>query len=147
MTPVYFTDRDLGKRFPEVLRIAGLRVERHADHFQHDTPDEVWLREIGTRGWVAITHDGRIRYKPNEQRAVIESDVALLVIVGHAPFPELAHAFVATESKIRSFVTTHKRPYIAKVYRPSRAAAEIDSSAPGRIELWYPKSGSELPGS
>jgi len=29
------------------LRAAGFKVERHADHFRHDTPDEEWLREIG----------------------------------------------------------------------------------------------------
>ena len=28
---VYFTDRDLGKRFPEVLTAGGLTVHRHAD--------------------------------------------------------------------------------------------------------------------
>jgi hypothetical protein len=28
MSRVFFTDRDLGKRFPEILRIAGLSVER-----------------------------------------------------------------------------------------------------------------------
>lgn len=55
--PVFFTDRDLGKKFPEILRAGGLTVERHADHFQHDTPDEVWLREIGRKGWIAVTHD------------------------------------------------------------------------------------------
>jgi hypothetical protein len=26
----YFTDRDLGKQFPAILRAAGLAVERHA---------------------------------------------------------------------------------------------------------------------
>ena len=40
MNPVFFTDRDLGKRFPAILRDAGLTVERHADHFAHDCPDE-----------------------------------------------------------------------------------------------------------
>jgi hypothetical protein len=139
MTPTYFTDRDLGKQFPEILREAGLRVERHADHFRHDTPDEAWLREIGKKGWIAVTHDGRIRYKPNEKKAVMEHDVALLVIVGHASFPELARAFVATERKIRDFIATHKPPYIAKVYRPSTAAVAADLSTHGRIELWYPK--------
>jgi hypothetical protein len=138
VSPVYFTDRDLGKKFPEILRAAGLSVERHADHFQHDTPDEVWLREIGKKGWVAVTHDGRIRYKPNEKNAVVENSVSLLVIVGHAPFPELARAFVATEPRVRNFVAAHKPPYIAKVYRPSAAAVAAVPSAPGRIELWYP---------
>lgn len=138
MSPVYFTDRDLGKKFPEILHAAGLRVERHADHFQHDTPDEVWLREVGKKGWIAVTHDGRIRYKPNEKNAVVENNVALLVIVGHAPFPELAKAFVATESKIRDFIAAHEPPYIAKVYRPAATAVVADPAAPGRIELWYP---------
>lgn len=138
MSPIYFTDRDLGRKFPDILRAAGLQVERHADHFRHDTPDEVWLREIGRKGWIAVTHDGRIRYKPNEKRAVIDSSVALLVVVGHAPFAELASAFVATEPKISDFVGSHKPPYIAKVYRPSAAAVVADPSAPGRIELWYP---------
>jgi len=43
LTFVYFTDRDLGKRFPEILAAVGLNVERHGDHFAPDTPDEVWL--------------------------------------------------------------------------------------------------------
>lgn len=84
MTPVYFTDRDLGKQFPDILRAAGLTAERHAEHFAHDTADEDWLQAIGQRGWVAITHDGRIRYKTNEREAVLRHNVSLLVIVGKA---------------------------------------------------------------
>ena len=49
MTFVYFTDRDLGKRFPEILTAAGLTIERHADHFLPDTADEMWLEEVGKR--------------------------------------------------------------------------------------------------
>ena len=49
MKRTYFTDRDLGKRFGEILKSAGLTVEQHADHFAPDTPDEVWLAEIGKR--------------------------------------------------------------------------------------------------
>jgi hypothetical protein len=140
MTPVYFTDRDLGKRFPEILREAGLRVERHADHFAHDTSDEDWLREIGKRSWVAITHDKRIRYKPNELKAVLDNNVALLVVVGRNPFPELAKAFVVTERRIRTFVAKTQPPYIAKVYRAPASEERMDPAAAGRIELWYPKS-------
>lgn len=87
---VYFTDRDLGKRFPEILRAGGLNVERHADHFAPATSDAIWLQEVGKRGWIALTHDQRIRYKPNERDAVIRHGVALLVVVGKAPFPDLA---------------------------------------------------------
>ncbi len=117
MNRTYFTDRDLGKRFGEILKAGGLTVERHADHFAPDTQDEVWLAEIGKRGWVALTHDRRIRYKPNERDAVMRHGVALLVIVGSAPFPELAHAFVATIPRVEQFLASHQAPFIAKVYR------------------------------
>ena len=137
MSFVYFTDRDLGKRFPEILRAAGLTVERHADHFTHDASDETWLETVGKRGWIALTHDRRIRYKLNERSAVMQHGVALLVIVGKAPFPELAGAFVNSRLVIEQFLGRHKPPFIAKVYRPSPAEIERHSSAPGRVELWY----------
>ena len=136
MATVFFTDRDLGKQFPAILRDAGLQVERHADHFAQDCPDPDWLRVIGERGWIAITHDLNIRYKPNERAAVTAHGVALLVVIGHAPYAELARAFVTTVPRILHFIEQHRPPYIAKVYRPSASAA--DGSTAGRIELWYP---------
>jgi hypothetical protein len=116
LTLVFFTDRDLGAAFPEILRAAGLTVERHRDHFAPDCPDEDWLADIGKRDWVALTHDARIRYKPNELAAVIQHRVRLLVIVGKATFPDLA-----------------------KVYRASPADLAQNPAAAGRIERWYPK--------
>lgn len=138
---VFFTDRDLGKQFPDILREAGLTVERHADHFAPDCPDPEWLRVVGRRRWVAITHDRNIRYKPNELQAVIEHRVLLLVVIGHAPFRELAEAFAATSARILRFVAEHPPPCIAKVYRPSPAEIATDPATPGRIEQWYPKAG------
>ena len=135
---VYFTDRDLGKRFPEILRSAGLTVERHGDHFAPDTADEVWLEAVGTRGWIALTHDRRIRYKPNERDAVMRHSVGLLVIVGTAPFPDLARAFMATLPRIERFLASHKPPFIAKVYRPLPGDTARRRALPGRVELWYP---------
>jgi len=113
LSRVYFTDRDLGKRFPEILRSSGLNVERHGDHFAPVTPDAEWLEVVGDRGWIAITHDRRIRYKPNERDAVMLHRVALLVVVGAAQFPDLARAFVATLPRIEHFLTEHERPFIA----------------------------------
>jgi hypothetical protein len=139
LTRVYFTDRDLGKQFGEILKTGGLTVERHADHFAPDTPDEVWLAEVGKRGWIALTHDSRIRYKPNERDAVMRHSVGLLVIVGKAPFPDLARAFVATLPRVEQFLAGRKPPFIAKVYRPSPAEIKQRHDVPGRVELWYPQ--------
>jgi hypothetical protein len=87
----------------------------------------VWLEEVGKRGWIALTHDRRIRYKPNERDAV-----------GAAPYPDLARAFLTTLPRIERFLRRHKPPFIAKVYRPSPAELARRSTASGRVELWYP---------
>jgi hypothetical protein len=139
LSRVYFTDRDLGKEFGAILKSGGLTVERHADHFAHDTPDEAWLAEVGRRGWIALTHDSRIRYKPTERDAVMRNGVALLVIIGKAPFPELARSFVATLPRIERFLDSHDPPLIAKVYRPPPGDAARRNVSPGRIELSYPR--------
>lgn len=133
----FFTDRNLGKKFPEILAAAGLAVERHADHFRHDCPDEEWLAEIGGRQWVAITHDARIRYKPNELSAVLRCNVALLVVEGVASHLDLARNFVATAVKIDRFLANHPPPFIAKIYRPTAAELVRNPRAHGRIEDWY----------
>jgi hypothetical protein len=103
---VFFTDRDLGKQFPEILR-SSVTVERHQDHFAPNASDETWLEEVGKRGWVALTHDRRIRSKPNELAAVMRNGVALLVIIGKAPHPELARSFVVTFPRVQRFVASH----------------------------------------
>lgn len=139
MTRVLFTDRDLGIRFGDILAAAGLTVERHRDHFPPDCPDETWLREVGRRGWVALTHNSRIRYTPNELKAVMEHGVALLVVIGAAPYPDLAQAFVRTWPRIDAFLGRHEPPFIAKVYRPTPAESARRADAAGRVELWHPK--------
>jgi hypothetical protein len=89
---VYFTDRDLGKRFPEILTAAGLTVERHHHLFPPDGPDEQWLEHCGRNARVALTHNERIRYTPNELAAVIAHRVALLIVIGKVPLAELIMA-------------------------------------------------------
>lgn len=138
MSRTYFTDRDLGKQFSEILSASGLQVERHHDHFAPDATDQEWLSKIGKLGWIAITHDRRIRYKPNELEAVVRNDVVLLVVVGAAPFAELANAFVATAPRIEAFLERHRPPLIAKVYRPSPGDG-ARGTASGDVKLWYPR--------
>lgn len=140
MTREFFTDRNLGRRFAESLAAAGINVHRHDDHFRQDCADEEWLTEIGKLGWVAITHDQRIRYKPNELQAVIDARATLLIVVGKAPFPELANCFANSIDKIVEFLDQHQPPLIAKVYRPTSAELVRNPTAAGSVELWYPRS-------
>ncbi len=137
MSLTFFTDRDLGKQFPSILSAAGLTVERHKDYFADDASDEEWLEAIGEKGWIAISHNLRIRYMPNERDAVVRHRVSLLIVIGKAPLPQLAQAFVKTYPRIERFLAEHTPPFIAKVYRPPPEAERGEIA--GSVELWYPK--------
>jgi hypothetical protein len=111
---VFFTDRDLGKKFPAILSAAGLRVERHQDHFAPDASDEEWLETVGKNSWVAVSHDQKIRYRLNERAAVVRHRVQLLIVVGKAPFPQLASSFIDTYPKIATFFVVSFAPIYCK---------------------------------
>ena len=138
MSRIYFTDRDLGKQFPHLLAEAGLAVERHGDLFEPDGSDEQWLEHCGRQGRVAITHNSRIRYVPNELAAVLRFEVMLLVLVGKAPTAEFARNFIRTLPRVEARLDALKRPAILKVYRPTPAQLLQSASAAGSVELWYP---------
>lgn len=116
MSLVFFTDRDLGNVFPATLTAHGLTVERHAAHFPPDCPDEQWLGVVGSCGWVAVTRDTRIRYRPNE----------------------LAANFVRTVPRIQALLERNAPPLIAKVYRASAADLTRNPRAAGTASIWYP---------
>ena len=135
----YFTDRDLGKRFPEILTAAGLTVESHHALFSPDGLDEEWLEYCGTNNRIAVTHDQNIRYRPNELEAVKHHRVSLLIVIGKAAFSKLAANFVASIPKIEQFIDTHEPPFIAKIYQPSPSDLIRKTDAAGTIVLWYPR--------
>jgi hypothetical protein len=126
----FFTDRDLGKQFPDTLIKAGIKVEKHGDHFIDNAKDEEWLAEIGKRGWYALTHNRRIRYTPNEKNAVKKFRVGLFVLVGKLPFLKLAENFVLTLPKIQKFIDKNPRPFIAKIYRSHK------ENISGSVQIW-----------
>lgn len=139
MSRIWFTDRDLGKQFPRILADAGLEVERHSELFPPEGSDEQWLEHCGTNGRVAITHNSRIRYVPNELAAVVRFKVPLVVVVGKVPTAELARNFVRTLYRIEAMLDAHAPPVILKVYRANASELAQTADAPGRVEVWFPK--------
>jgi hypothetical protein len=136
LSTIFFTDRDLGKQFPALLRKAGISVERHADHFPDDAKDEDWIAEVGKRGWCVVTHDKRIRYKSNELAAVKRAGIAMFVLSGKVPHSVLAQNFINTIDRIEAFLVKHKPPFIAKIYLPATGELMRRPNAAGRVEPW-----------
>jgi len=50
-------------------------VIAHDDVFDQDTDDDVWLAEAGRCGWIVLTRDDRIRYRPAEQQAILDAGI------------------------------------------------------------------------
>lgn len=119
-----------------MLEEAGIHVEAHHEHFAPDSSDEAWIPEVARRGWVALSHDKRIRYKPNEQAAVLRSNARLLILVGQTTTASLATNFINTIGRVERFLERHRAPFIAKVYRATESDRERDPAAPGFVEVW-----------
>ena len=136
MARTFFTDRDLGRQFPSVLRDAGISVERHSDHFPDNMPDEAWIAAVAGRGWIAVSHDKAISRRPNERAAVFAAGLGLLIVVGKATHRDLAMNFVATYPRIARFIERYEPPFIARIYRPAPADVARRPKAIGRVELW-----------
>lgn len=113
----FFIDRDLGLRFSNALRSAGLHVERADDHFRNDTPDDEWLPVVARHGWVAVTRDGRIRYSPLALAALMTSGARLFVIVGKLTADETAAVFLRQRKKIERLIARNPAAFIAKIRR------------------------------
>jgi hypothetical protein len=142
--PVFFVDADLSDtHFHRILAAAGVRFERHDDHFAPGTDDLDWLPKAGEHGWVVLSHNKRIRYESAQTERLFEHNVRAIMLIGKAkPNPggqrsvftqELAENFVSTLPVIHRFLARHPRPWIAKLYRPADPGRE---GTAGEIKMW-----------
>ena len=92
-----------------MLRQVGERVEIHDAHFPSGTPDEVWLQEIGRRGWVVLTKDANIRYHPLEKQAIQASGVVAVILTkGNLKAEEMGKVFVRALPQIKRLIRKNR---------------------------------------
>jgi hypothetical protein len=115
---VFFVEASLGStKVCDQLRTVGANVEKHTDHFKEDERDSVWLRDVGTRGWVVLMKDERVRHRAVELEALIQGEVAVFVLAnGQRSGDEMAQAFAKAFDRMKRFVRKSTPPFIAKVY-------------------------------
>ena len=100
--PEFFLDRSLGKTMASLLREAGHVVHLIADHYPNDAsdiPDETWIAEGCSQGWVLLTKDKRIRYRAAELEALQEGHLFCLVS-GTMNIAEMTQALLDALPKI-----------------------------------------------
>ena len=122
-----FLDRTSGNKLPQALKLLGLSIEAHADHFPHNTPDEIWLAEVGARGWFVITNDKNIKINASERHALINNGVGCFVLGagGRTRFDQ-ARILVRAWDRMQSVMDSRSRPFICRIH------------ADGHLDQLYP---------
>jgi predicted nuclease of predicted toxin-antitoxin system len=114
---VFFIDRSLGREpiRTELIK-AGLVVQIHDDHFARDEEDRIWLRTVGERGWVVLTKDQRLRYRPLEIAALRASKARVFVLTaGNLRGNEIAAVFLTALPRIFKALHSVPGPFVARV--------------------------------
>ena len=98
--PDLFLDRSLGRiKVPGLLSGAGLRLTTLSEHYgvpgDETIADEEWLEFAGSRGWVVLMKDKRIRYRPHEREVIERFRVRCFCLAGrNLPADEMAARFL-----------------------------------------------------
>jgi len=122
--PEFFIDRSLGRHLvPNALRQAGATVHSMADVYGErigqGLQDEEWLRDAGTRGWVVLMKDARIRRRPAELEVLIAHQVrAFCLTNANLRGADQAQRLVENLNRILRVAQT-PGPYIYGVYTGS----------------------------
>ena len=127
--PVFFLDRNLGKKLAVSIRSQGCRVEIHDDHFDQRTQDVEWLREAGKRGWIFLTKDKNISRNQIEVVRLLESgSPAFVFTAGSVTSDELGKAFAAALPEVKKFLAKFSWPFIATIALSGRVQILVTHS-------------------
>lgn len=116
----------MGRAIGGRLTAEGLQVELHDDHFPPGTPDTDWLAVVGAKGWVVLTKDTRMRYRPNEKQALLGAGVRAFVFTsGSLSGAQMADAIVAALPEMMKLLASHPRVFVARITATSDVAIVV----------------------
>jgi hypothetical protein len=125
----FFLDRSLGRHIvAAALRAEGLVVQTLAERYPETdelVEDEVWIRDVTRDGLVILMKDDRIRRKPREQQAILESGARAFVVTNANLMGDQVAALYVENRHRMIQRARHPGPYIYGVY-------------PGRLEKLFP---------
>jgi len=135
LKPTFFTDRDLGKTAPRILRENGLAVERYCDHFQEkNVPDPEWLTYVARHGWVAFTHDKNIRHDPVAVTTIMKESGRVFIVRGVLTGQGYARLIFGALDSVHAIIAKyHGEAFIATVRRESLARGVLNPAAHVRL--------------
>jgi len=105
--------------------------ERHGAHFRSGALDDEWLPYVGSRKWVLVTSDKKIRYNELEREKVIRYGIREFVFTsGNLNGKMMGEILTKAMEKMKKLCKHHDPPFIASI------------SKGGNVEVRYDKDGS-----
>lgn len=143
----FFTDRDLGKAFPRILRERGLSVVRYGDHYgEHVVTDDEWLAFAAQRGFVSLSNDRNIRSDPVAIASVMENGGRLFVVrAKNLTAPEKADLVTAALDGIYRELEQQPAAFIGVISRQSLRRGVIKTEVRVRLTLEEWRRGRRVP--
>jgi PIN domain-containing protein len=98
--PFVFVDRSLGRiQVPRLLRAGGIELITLAEHYcqprDEEIDDPTWIAEASARGWILFMKDQRIRRRPAERQAIIDTRARCFCLSdGNLGFTDMARRYL-----------------------------------------------------
>jgi hypothetical protein len=71
----FFLDNMISPKFAKALTALDKEVTCLRYYFPENTPDEIWVRELGHNHWPLVTVDKHVRTRPLERHALKQANV------------------------------------------------------------------------
>lgn len=105
----------------QALATAGATVERLTRHLPKGTDDRTWLTFAGSRNWVVLTRDKRIRYRHLERLALQAARVRAFVFTGgNVTLAETAAILGGAIEEIRDICDHEVGPFLYHIGRAGK---------------------------
>ncbi len=83
---------------------------------------------MGERGWIVLTKDTRIRYRPNEKQALLAAGVrAFAFTSGSLSGAQMNDAIVKALPRMQKLLAAHPHAFVARITATSDVAIVLEA--------------------
>lgn len=101
----------------EALAAVGVEAHRLVEILAEDSADTAVFAEVAKRGWVLLTRDKRIRRRPNERSAIVNSRIVVFLAPGGKSLTglQVAEAIVKARHRMAQWLERYDPPFVARI--------------------------------
>ena len=128
-----FIDRCISNKIATALKALRDDVRWLEDDFPPNAKDSDWLREVGTRGWLVITRDKKIRTRPGERQALLDNHVGAFCLTqkDNPKRWDIFKLVVGSLDEMEQIFADNERPFLYGVDRLGKFK-RIPLTSPGQ---------------